>query len=127
MTLDKKSLTELRAIYQSFGTGDLDMSLDKPRLMQEIERKKREIYVRPEPMVKPLDGRLAFESPACLSSKDDALDVLKPYIERGLKVTFPDDDHWAMSIDKKTDEGTLRMPLRVVELCARRLMQPDGQ
>jgi len=119
--LDKKSLTELRSIYQSFG-GDLDMSLDKPRLIQEIERRKREIYVRPAPVVKPIDGRLAFKSPSRRTSKDEIIEVLQPYVDKGLKVEFPDDDHWSMSVADRTDDGTVRMPLRTVEYCARKLL-----
>jgi hypothetical protein len=120
--LQKKSLTELRAIAQAFGVPDL-FQKDKPHLIQAIETKQAGLAPAPKIEVpKPqYDARLMTRPPSQCSSREEMEELLAPYISRGLNVNY-DEERWYMSFAKKTDEGTMRMPLRIVLHCAERLL-----
>ncbi len=45
-------------------------------------------------------------------------DALTDYKAKGLKLSFPNEETWYMSFNKKHDSGTLRQPLRVIMRCA---------
>lgn len=122
--LANKSLTELRGIAQSFDIADI-FQKDQAQLIQAIELKQQAIA--PEPKIeipKPeYDARLMTRPPARKSDMQIIETLLQPYIARGLKLSF--DEHgerWYMSRNKMTDEGTVRMPPRVILHCANRLM-----
>lgn len=122
--LRKKSLTELRGIAQSFGVADI-FQKDKPQLVQAIEMKQAGIAPAPKvEIAKPAyDARLMTKPPSRRSDQQEVEELLQPYIQRGLLLSF--DEHgerWFMRFDKKTDEGTMRMPLRHVLLCANKVM-----
>ena len=122
MELRKESIHKLRTMAQAFGVTDI-FEKDAVRLAQEIELKQQTLI--PPPIVLPpkpeYDARLMTKPPARRSSMDEILDLLEPYIIRGLKVTFDNED-WAMANGVKTDCGTIRMPLKTVLECARKVM-----
>ncbi len=121
--LTKKSLTDLRGIAQSFGIADL-FAKDKVQLIQAIEMKQQGIAPAPKIEIpKPAyDARLMTKAPSRKSSQAEIEELLAPFVARGLRLKF-DEERWYMSIGKKTDEGTIRMPLRHVLNCATKIMQ----
>lgn len=120
--LSSKSLTELRGIAQSYNIPDI-FQKDQRQLVQAIEMKQKAML--PEPKVEiprpEYDARLMLKPPSKKSTQEEAEELLAPYIARGLHVTF-EPEWWKMSFGKKTDEGTMRMPLRVLLKCAEKLM-----
>ena len=123
MSLSTKSLTELRGIAQMVGVADI-FSLSRAHLLQAIELKQSAIAPMPvvelpeQPMY---DARLMSMPPAEISEREEIEELLEPYVARGLRIKF-DDERWYMAIGAKTDEGTLRMPLRVVLRKAQEIM-----
>lgn len=120
--LRNKSLTELRGIAQSFGI-PVDFSKDAVQLAQAIEAKQKDMVPKPEAPARPVDGRLTYKSPSRRTSKTEIVEVLAPYVDRGLRLEFPDDDSWTMALGNKNDSGNIRIPLRVVVNCAERLFK----
>lgn len=120
--LQKKSLTELRGIAQSFGIADL-FQKDKIQLVQAIEMKQQGIAPAPKVTIpKPeYDARLMTKAPSRMSSRPEIEELLALYVARGLHVDY-DNERWYMSFGKKTDEGTLRMPLRTILYCADKIL-----
>lgn len=123
--LDGKTLTELRGIAQSFGVADIFQKDDK-QLLQEIAFKQKEMA--PKPVIDvPLpsyDARLMTKPPSKQSSQSDAQEAMQPYIAQGLHFAIDfNGERWEMAYGKKTDEGTLRMPLRTLIHCAKRIME----
>lgn len=118
-----KSLTELRGIAQSFSIGDI-FQKDKPQLIQAIELKQQALIPAPKIEIsKPeYDARLMTRPPSKRSTQQDIEELLAPYIAKGLRISF-DDERWYMSYGKRTDEGTLRMPLKIVLKCAEKILE----
>lgn len=118
-----KSLVELRGIAQSLGIPDI-FQKDKPQLVQAIELK-QEAFI-PAPKVEiprpEYDARLMTKPPSQLSERVEVEELLAPFVARGMHLKF-DEERWYMSFGKKTDEGTLRMPLRVALRCAEEIMK----
>lgn len=111
--LDQKTLTELRTIAQGLGVSDI-FSKSVPELMQDIEKKHKDL-IPPEKIVIPppiYDARLMTQQPAMTCNKDELMELLQPFIQRGLKV-FLGEETWRFSFGKKHDTGTLRMPIRI--------------
>lgn len=125
--LRNKSLTELRGIAQSFGVADI-FTKDQLQLIQAIELRQQDMQPTTAPIIpKPeYDARLMTRPPAKRSEVEVAEELLAPYVERGLHLRF-DEERWYMSYSGRTDEGTLRMPLRVLMKCADNLMRPTGK
>lgn len=124
MSLQKKSLTELRGIAQAFSVSDL-FQKDKLQLIQAIEMKQQGLAPAPKIEIpKPeYDARLMTKPPSKKSLRQDAEVLLGPYVARGMSVRFEDnEERWYMAHGKKTDEGTMRMPLRHLLRCAERIM-----
>lgn len=121
--LHKKTIHELRAIAQGYGIPDLFAKTDI-QLTQAIELKQQEMVPdKPEPIPPPqYDARLMMKPPAKRSSQKDIEELLAPHVARGLHLHF-DEERWYMQFDKRTDEGTLRMPLRTVLTCAGKIMK----
>jgi hypothetical protein len=124
MDLDNKSIHDLRMMAQSFGVTDLT-SKTKKQLIQAIELKQFGLLPEPEVIIpKPeYDARLMTRPPSKMSIEDDILKILDPYIKMGLHVDFPDEESWRMRHGKREDNGTKRMPLRIVLGCAERIMK----
>lgn len=124
MTLSTKSLVELRGIAQLLDIPDI-FSLDKPHLLQAIQQKQNDSIpsAPPTDIPKPnYDARLMTKAPASIGSKEDIEQLLQQYVARGLLLTF-DEERWHMSLGQREDEGTLRMPLRTVLMCAEALFK----
>lgn len=114
-----RSLTELRGLAQLLGVQDV-FSMDRAHLQQAIDLKQQEAMPKPVPplTLPPYDARLMKKSPARMSDKALLDDLLAPYVERGLKVTYPDPETWEFRCGKKIDTGTMRMPPRLILQCA---------
>lgn len=122
--LQDKSLTDLRGIAQSFGVTDI-FTKEKNALIQAIELKQQAIAPTPriENPLPAYDGRLMTKAPSRKSSIQEAQDLLQPFIARGLNLRFEENgEYFYMSFGKKTDEGTMRQPLRQLWNCAERVM-----
>jgi hypothetical protein len=107
---------------QAFGVADI-FEKDALYLMQEIELKQHEMI--PPPLELPprpiYDARLMTESPNAQSDMNGIIDMLEGHIKLGLKLTF-DEESWYMHCGKKSDSGTIRMPLRDIVLCADKVL-----
>lgn len=113
--LRNKSIHELRAIAQGFGVGDI-FSLDALQLAQAIELRQQAMIPEPTPIPpRPeYDARLMTKPPSKATTQKDIEDLLAGHIARGLRLTFPDPESWAMQFGKREDTGPMRMPLRIV-------------
>lgn len=121
MNLRAKSLSELRGIAQAFQVSDI-FEKDAAHLIQEIEIKQNKMAAKePLPVINPYDVRLMKAVPSNKCNLEELTEVLAEHIKRGLKLRL-DDERWYMQFGRKTDEGTLRMPLRTALQCAERLM-----
>lgn len=94
--------------------------------MQAIEARQAAMLPKPaEPLVKPeYDARLMTKRPAKRGDQQEVERLLQPYIERGLHLSFPEPEIWAMRCGKKTDTGTMRMPMRIILRCAEKMLEP---
>jgi len=121
--LNKKSLTDLRGIAQSFDVPDIFSKTDI-QLIQAIELKQQTLVApKPEPIPAPMyNATLMTKPPSKVSDRDKAMELLQPFINRGLHLEFTDTDDWTMRWGKREDSGTLRMPLRVLLGCAQKIM-----
>lgn len=118
-----KSITELRGIAQALSVPDL-FQLDRNALLQAIELRQAKYTEIPkiEIQMPQYDVRLMTASPSSMCNITELEELLKPYVARGLKIKF-DEERWYMSLGKKSDEGSLRMPLRVALKCAEALLE----
>ena len=106
--LKDKSLTELRNIAHGLGVDDI-FSKSVAHLIQDVEKKHGELIPQPK-IVVPVEYRAIPLGD--MIDKDELLGLLKPYTDRGLKVSFTDDT-WRYSFGNKNDSGTLRMPYKI--------------
>ncbi len=106
--LKKKSLTELRTIAQGLGVEDI-FSKSLAHLKQEIEKKHGELIPK-EKIVIPVEYKTL--PTGNIIDKEELMELLQPYIARGLKVIISDET-WKFSLGKRNDSGTLRMPVRI--------------
>lgn len=121
--LRKKSIHDLRVLAQAFGVTDI-FEKDAIHLAQAIEAK-QETIVQPKIPLPPkpeYDARLMLKRPSIKSSPLEITKLLEEHIKIGLKLRF-DDERWYLAHGERTDEGTLRMPLRNVLICAENLMR----
>lgn len=123
MILQGKSIHELRAIAQGYNVPDIFAKTDV-QLRQAIEVKQTESIPKLEVVIpKPeYDASLMTRPPARISDQETILRLLAPHIARGLRVTFPTPEEWHMQILNREDNGTIRMPPRVVMQCADKLL-----
>lgn len=121
--MKNKSLHQLRGIAQSYAIPDI-FAKDAKQLIQAIELKQQDMIPEPAIEIKQpeYDPRLMTKVPARKSDQQAVKELLAPFVKLGMHLTF-DQEHWYMRHDKKTDEGTLRMPLRVILRCAERIMK----
>lgn len=108
---------------QAFGIADL-FQKDKLQLIQAIEMRQGAM-ASPPPVEIPkaqYDARLMTLPPSTMTDRAEIEEILRPYVARGLHLSF-DEERWYMKHAKKTDEGTMRMPLRTVLHCAGKVMQ----
>lgn len=122
--LENKNLHQLRGIAQSFGIADIFSKTDI-QLRQEISLKQETLAPpKPEPITPlPYNAKLMTKAPSRKSTKEEAIETLKPFTDKGLHLTFPNEEEWHMRWGKKEDTGTLRMPLRILVKCAGEIMR----
>lgn len=121
--LRSEPLVKLRGMAQSFGVSDI-FSKDAVQLSQAIESKQKamtpaQVLLPPLPQY---DARLMTKPPAKKCSPQELEEYLKPYTCIGMKLTISD-ERWQISHGKKTDEGSLRMPPRIIMGCAAKVME----
>ena len=121
--LTTKTLTELRGIAQSLAVGDV-FKKTRAQLLQAIELKQGALAPaeRIELPKNPYDARLMTEEPGKMGDRQEIEQLLAPYVARGLALSFTE-EQWFMRRGNRSDEGTMRMPLRVVLKCAEALMK----
>ncbi len=122
--LQNKSLTDLRGLAQAHGVQDI-LRKSKNELVQAIEIKLQGLQPAPKVEIpKPeYDPRVMTKIPARLSEQSYIEKLLAPYVERGLKLTFPEPEVWHMRLDKREDTGTMRMPPRHILSCVRKIFE----
>jgi len=122
--LESKSITELRGMYASMG-GDVNFSDSKTTLITKIGLRISDRMPKVDPIqtAVPEDQRLRTNPPAHNMDQESVTEALQPFIDAGLRLSFPEHDSWQMSFGKKTDSGSLRVPLRVIVGCARGVMK----
>ncbi len=49
-------------------------------------------------------------------------ELLEPYVTKGLKVSFPEPETWAMAFGKRNDTGSMRIPPRIILKCADKVL-----
>lgn len=118
MSLEKKSLPELRAIAQSMGLG-MRTDLDRGALLQQIRLHTMDAAPLPaQPVVLNIqnvpDDRIL--TPELVEKS------LAPFSDLGLRISFPDATTWEMRCGEKKDSGTLSMSLWSVIQCAKSLV-----
>lgn len=123
MGLEQKSITELRGMAQAIGV-KIDFGYGKARLIELIGAAMlAKLPKAPDPVpVVPEDQRLRTVPPAKNCEQYQVEEALKPWIDKGLRLSFPKVDEWRMEFLRKHDTGTMRMPLRVIIGCARDVM-----
>lgn len=124
MSLHGTPLYKLRAIAQGYGIPDIFQKTDI-QLRQAIELKQNEVVpkvVQVQAVVS-YDARLMTKPPSKRSAKHELLVLLQPLVDRGLVITFPNEEEWHMKWAKREDTGTMRQPLRNILECANRLVK----
>ena len=117
-----KSPHEVRATAQALGIHDV-FQKDTKHLQQEIDLKLQAQY-KPRvvlPDRNSYDARLMDKAPQRRCNPEELVDMLEPLIKAGLKLRF-DEERWYIAYANRNDEGSLRMPPRVVVSCAERLL-----
>lgn len=123
MSLEKKSIHELRGIAQAVGL-DMDWEWDRLKLIKKIDGK----VAPPPPPVpsmsdEPQDQRLRTVPPAYNLSQHAITEAMRPYMDKGIVLTYPTAETWQMNIGKRQDSGSIRVPLRVIIECAKALYE----
>jgi len=123
-SIQSKSITELRAIAQGYGVDDI-FKKDQTQLLDAIRQKQTNMQPEPEIVIpKPeYDARLMSRPPAKNINNDWALELMQPYIARGLTFSIDENgERWSMKCGKKNDEGTMRMKPMTLLQCADRVI-----
>lgn len=115
--LEDRSLTELRAMASAMGI-KVSFSQDKQSLAKAIRAEVESKAPKPLPFA-PLQPANPLNQGAWQGNITEAL---QPMIDRGLILTFPTSDQWHMQRDKRSDSGTIKMPLRSIVRCAESVM-----
>lgn len=118
--LNDKSISDLRGMAFNLGIHGIN-SMNRTELVQAIEQK--QAAFAPPPVIEPPVVVVVQPHNGDANQESEIRAALEPYIKRGLNLTFPDGDTWAMTYQKKADTGTMTMPLRDVLRCADRLVR----
>ena len=109
--LEDRPIVELRAMASAVGV-TVSFADTKAALIKAIRAAVDAKSAKPLPFtrisIKPEEG----------SSQDNIVKALKPLIDRGLLVTFPTRDTWHFERNRKTDSGSINMPLISIVRCA---------
>lgn len=113
----------MRGIAQAVGL-KLDWRWDKSKLIRKIkETTDNALNGVPTESDEPSDARLRTVPPARNLPQNDVMKALEKYKERGLIVTFPTPDSIRLTRTiVREDQCSLRVPLRVIVECARRIV-----
>lgn len=116
MSLRDKKIHELRGIAQSMNV-KFNFGMTKEAMVQAIEA--AQVALIPAP---PLPEPKPVECDP--NNLDHALirEVLSDFIDRGLRVDFPDDVTWRLKRGEKEDTGHISTPMHVLIDAARRCM-----
>lgn len=110
------SIVELRAMASAVGV-TVSFADTKPKLVDAIRKTVDAKAAKPLPFapigIKPEEG----------SSQANIITALKPLIDRGLIVTFPDADSWHLERNRKIDSGSMNMPLITIVRCAEAMLK----
>lgn len=121
MSLDKKSLTEIRSIAQSMGISPR-FDIGKEQLLQDISLHVSAKVVQPE---KPIQVNITTpNTEGGMLTKESVIEALKGFSDLGLVVSFPDNRTWQLSCNLKRDTGTMSMSMWNVIQCARDVIKP---
>jgi hypothetical protein len=124
MSLATKGIHELRTIAFNLKVPDV-FNLTRDRLIHQIELK-RVAEAKPEPVrIEPpaYDARLMTKPPSKKATKAEVEELLREHMARGLIFRVDENEEtWQMWCGKKLDTGSMRMPLRVILLCADRVI-----
>ncbi|MDP9195204.1 MAG: hypothetical protein M3O22_00270 [Pseudomonadota bacterium] len=118
-TLRTKSFDELKAIAVGIGLG-ISEGEKRQRLLSRIMEVTSQIS--PERPKEEMAEKARSRQSVFSNTKDGVLEVLHPYLERGLHVTFSD-GCFHLRAGQKEDSGTLKQPLAVIVRCAESLMR----
>lgn len=119
MSLQKKSIHELRTIYQAMG-GEVLWQDGKEHLLQKINLHVTNKIAQPE---KPIQIDIKQDSNAPVSTPEMIEKALEGFKELGLHLSFPDERTWEISCHTKKDSGSVYMPLWNIIQCAREVVK----
>lgn len=124
MSLTDKTLHELRAIAQGYGVTNL-FGKDAKHLIQEIQLHQESMAPETRIVIErpAYDARLMTKAPSRKTSQQEITELLQPYVERGLHLSFPNEEEWHMRFGDREDTGTVRQPLRQILRCAEGVFQ----
>lgn len=123
MSLENKSVTELRGMAQAFGVPDI-FGKTAAQLRDAIEARTEKMAAEALP---PIPERLPYDARLLITHKDKTFQptalvaLLERHILTGLSLRF-DEESWHMSYRGMTDCGSLRMPIRHAYAAAEKLM-----
>lgn len=117
MSLDKKSLTELRGIAQVLGF-KFQWVDSKEKLLDRIQAHVTPAITTPIPFKSDTPNLSEPEG----NNQQAIIDALKAYTDRGLIITFPTPDTWQIYCNSRYDSGHLSTPLRIIAECAKALL-----
>lgn len=124
MTLESKSLTELRGMAQAFGISDI-FAKTVTQLRDAIEAKTERMAAESLPAAPeraPYDARLMITHKDRTFQPTALVALLERHITIGLSLRF-DPESWHMSYRGRSDCGSLRMPIRHAVDAAERLIR----
>ena len=121
MSLNKKSLIELRGIAQSIGMS-LRLDVGKDQLLQEISQHVSAKVQMPE---KPIQVNISMPNNQGGTLTQHAIEQsLAGFMDLGLVVTFPDEFTWEIYCNGKRDTGTMAMPMWSIVQCVKEVIKP---
>ena len=119
MSLEDKSLTELRGNYSAMG-GSVNFGDPKNVLLQKI---KSHLEYRTRSDVAPT---VIYQNAPQIDDNTPIeqfiREALSLFIDRGLKLSFSGNE-WVMSCGKKSDSGSITAPINIIFGCAREVVR----
>lgn len=120
MSLQKKTLTELRGIAQAMGI-ELKWDDGKEHLLQKINL---HVAAKVQPPERPIEINIRQDSNNPTVTPEMLETALRDFKPLGLQVSFPDAHTWELYCNQKRDSGSMYMPLWNIIQCARDVVKP---
>jgi hypothetical protein len=120
MSLERKTLSELRAIAQSVGIVP-DFSVGKDALLQQMRGHVQKQTPLP---VQPVQINIVNQPDDRMLTQSQVEEALKDFRNLGLIITFPDAATWAMECSGKKDSGSMTASLWTIIGCAKEVVKP---